>query len=138
MSDPARDAATERAEYHLAALRRREEREATAAQALLDEFVSQCLSRGIAPIPLRARPWTGRGTYRTDRTGWYLRPDRSIGVDVDGRFLVLVVAPVALGRWRTVPVAPSSPALQVGRGARDGESIALTELLALRLDDPVR
>lgn len=138
MSDPAHATPAERAEYHLAAMRRREEREATAAQALLDDFVTECLSRGIAPVPLRARPWSGRGSYRTDRSGWYLRPDRSIGVDVDGRFLVLVVAPVALGRWRTVQVGPSRPALQVGRGARDGESIGLAELLALRLDDPVR
>lgn len=138
MPDPARDAAAERVEYHLAALRRREEREAAAAQALLDEFVAGCRSRGVAPVPLRACPWSGRGTYRTDRTGWYLRPDRSIGVDVDGRFLVLVVAPVTLGRWRTVPVEPSRPTLQVGRGARDGESIGLAELLDLRLDDPVR
>lgn len=32
-------------------------------------------------------------------------------------------------------ISPSEPPLQVGRGARDGESVELSELLRLRLDE---
>jgi hypothetical protein len=46
---------------------------------------------------------------------------------------VLSVPPVRLGRWRTVRVEPTPPLLQVGRGARDGESVALDALLEERL-----
>ena len=65
--------------------------------------------------------------------GWYLRRDRSIGVGLDGSFYVLLVAPVRFGRWRAVRVAPTPPPLQVGKGARDGESFDLGELLEMRL-----
>ena len=65
--------------------------------------------------------------------GWYLRRDRSVGVGLDGGYYVLVVSPQRFGRWRTVAVAPTPPSLQVGRGARDGESVTLAELLELRL-----
>jgi hypothetical protein len=54
-------------------------------------------------------------------------------VGVDGGFYVLVVAPERFGRWRTVRVDPTPPPLQVGRGARDGESVALDALLEMRL-----
>jgi len=37
-------------------------------------------------------------------------------------------------RLRGVTVEPQDPPLQVGRGARDGESIDLDALLARRLD----
>ena len=46
---------------------------------------------------------------------------------------MLVVAPMRFGRWTTVPVDPSPPPLQVGQGARDGESVALELLLEMRL-----
>lgn len=59
--------------------------------------------------------------------------DRSIGVGLDGSYYVLVVAPERFGRWRTVPLDPTPPPLQVGQGARDGESITLKNLLELRL-----
>ena len=81
-----------------------------------------------------ARPWSGTGRYRTDIVGWYLRRDRAIGVGEDGRYYVLVVAPERFGRWRTVHVEPTPPPLQTGRGGRDGDSVALDVLLAMRLD----
>jgi len=46
------------------------------------------------------------------------------------------VAPERFGRWRRVQVTPTPPPLQVGRGARDGESVALDVLLETRLHWP--
>jgi hypothetical protein len=123
----------ERAEYHAAAQRRRREQEAAEAQALVDRFVAQATQAGLATEELRARPWSGRGRYRTGVLGWYLRRDRSVGVGLDGGYYVLVVAPERFGRWRIVPVVASPPPLQVGQGARDGESAALEVLLEMRL-----
>jgi hypothetical protein len=121
------------AEYHVEAERRRREQESAEAQVLLDRFVEQATAAGLPTEELTARPWSGRGRYRTGVVGWYLRRDRSVGVGLDGGYYVLVVSPQRLGRWRTVAVAPTPPALQVGRGARDGESVTLAELLELRL-----
>ena len=128
-----RDERAERADYHVDAQRRRSEQESAKAQVLVDRFVAQATQAGLAPEELTARPWSGRGRYRTGVVGWYLRRDRSIGVGRDGRYYVLVVAPERFGRWRTVPLDATPPPLQVGQGGRDGESIALKNLLELRL-----
>ena len=122
-----------RADYHVEAQRRRSEQESAEAQVLVDRFVAQATQAGLAAEELMARPWSGRGRYRTGVAGWYLRRDRSVGVGLDGGFYVLVVAPERFGRWRTVRVDPTPPPLQVGKGARDGESVALDELLEMRL-----
>lgn len=123
----------ERAEYHVEAQRRHSEQESAKAQVLVDRFVERAQQAGLAPEELTARPWSGGGRYRTGVVGWYLKPDRSIGVGVDGSYYVLVVAPVRFGRWRRVALEATPPPLQVGRGARDGESVALEELLEMRL-----
>lgn len=123
----------ERADYHVEAQRRRSEQESVKAQELLDRFVARAEQAGLRTEELTARPWSGRGRYRTGVVGWYLRADRSVGVGVDGRYYLLVVPPQRLGRWRTVRVEPTPPPLQVGKGARDGESIALDVLLEKRL-----
>ena len=81
-------------------------------------------------------PFPERGRYRTGIVGWYLLRDRSVGVGTDGRYYVLLVPSVPLGRWRTVSVGPTPPPLQVGKGARDGESAALDEVLEKRLLRP--
>ena len=127
------DERAERADYHVEAQRRRSARESAKAQVLVDRFVAQATQAGLATEELTARPWSGRGRYRTGVVGWYLRRDRSIGVGLDGSYYVLVVAPERFGRWRTVALDPTPPPLQVGQGARDGESIALKKLLELRL-----
>ncbi len=137
MSEDADERRAERAaqaDYHVAAQRRRDEQESAKAQVLLDRFVAQATEAGIATEELTARPWSGRGRYRTGVVGWYLRHDRSLGVDVDGRYYLLVAVPRWFGRWRTVPLEPTPPPLQTGRGGRDGESVALDALLALRLE----
>jgi hypothetical protein len=123
----------ERAGHHRAAHEGRRERESARAQVLVDRFVADALRAALPTEKLTARPWSGRGRYRTGLVGWYLRSDRSIAVDVDGGYHRLVVAPVRLGCWRTVRLAPARPPLLVGEGARDGESIELAVLLQMRL-----
>jgi hypothetical protein len=125
----------EQAEYRVAALRRQREREATKAQALIDAFVEEATRVGLPTEELTARPWSGSGSYRTGVTGWFLRRDRSIGIDTEGRFYILVVPPQRFGRWRTVSIEPTLPPLQPGQGARDGETASLGTLLKLRLSD---
>ncbi len=115
------------------AKQQRSEQESAEAQVLIDRFVAEATKAGLPTTELTARPWSGRGRYRTGVQGWYLRRDHSIGVGHDGRYYLLATPPVLLGRWRTVPVEPTPPTLEVGRGARDGESIDLKDLLELRL-----
>ena len=136
--DPARRRAerAEQAQYHVEAQRRRSEQDSARAQVLVDRFVAAATEAGLATQELTARPWSGRGRYRTGVVGWYLRRDRSVGVSRDGGYYVLVVAPERFGRWRGVTVPPTPPPLQVGQGARDGESVTLDELLQLRLSRP--
>jgi hypothetical protein len=126
----------EGADYHVAAQRRQREREAVEAQRLIDAFVEEATRAGVTPEQLTARPWSGRGTYRTQVRGWFLRRDRSIGVDTEGRFYVLVVPPQRFGRWRTISIEPTLPLLQPGQGAGDGETASLKTLLQLRLTWP--
>src|SRR5689334_23694755 len=127
----AEDAARRRAEvsematFHVEAQRRRDEQESAKAQVLIDRFVAQATETGLPTEELTARPWSGRGRYRTGAVGWYLLRNRSVGVGTDGSYYELLVPPVPLGRWRTVQVQPTPPPLQVGKGARDGESFAL-------------
>lgn len=119
---------------HQAALDRRRAAESTQAQGLLDEFIGTLRDRGVEPVDLRARV-NGRSAYRTGLSGWYLRANRALAVDTDGRFFILDTAPTPLGRLRGVALSPAPPPLQVGVGARDGESMSLSELLALRLNE---
>ncbi|CAN5409890.1 hypothetical protein BH10ACT10_BH10ACT10_14440 [soil metagenome] len=136
--DPAQRRAdrAEAAQAHAEAQRLRRERESAEAQVLVDRFVERATQAGLPTEELTSRPWSGRGRYRTGITGWYLRRDHSVGVGPDGAYYVLVVSPERLGRWRTVSVAPTPPPLQVGQGARDGESVALDVLLEMRFEWP--
>jgi len=123
----------EAADAHAAAAERARQRDVVAARELLAAFVAEVRRRGVPPEPLQA---TAQGRrYRTGLTGWYLRRDGSLGVDVDGAFYVLAVQPSLRGLLRGVRLEPGDPPLQVGRGARDGEAIDLRDLLARRLTD---
>jgi hypothetical protein len=130
----AEDDKAQRAAYHVEAARRRRAAESAKAQVLLEGFVREARARGLTTCELLARPWNGRGRYRTGRIGWYLKRDHSIGVDTEAAYYLLVVAPERFGRWRGVAVAAADPPLQVGEGARDGESAPLAEFLRLRLE----
>jgi len=120
-------------EAHAAAQRRAEEAASERARPLLADFVRRAREQGLAPGPLRARAYSGSATYRTPLRGWYLQPNGPLAVGEDGAFYVLTAAPGWSGRWRGVEVEPSAPPLAVGRGARDGESMPLQELLERRL-----
>lgn len=141
--NPDPDAAERRAErdavfaHHVEAQRRREELEAAKAQVLIDRFVERARQTGLATEELTARPWSGGGRYRTGVPGWYLKTNQSVAVGTDGGYYVLVVAPERFGRWRTVPIERTPPTLQVGKGGRDGDSVALDVLLELRFDWPL-
>ena len=120
---------------HAAALEQRKASETAQARVLLAEFVEKLKAQGVEPEPLRA-PVAGTSTsYRTNVTGWYLRRNRSLGVDPDGNFYILATQPSAKSRLAGVRLFPSDPPLIVGLGARDGESMPLKDLLALRLDE---
>jgi hypothetical protein len=124
----------ETARAHADRLTRKREQESGRARQLLRDFVEEARRRGIAPRPLLARAGDGPPTYRTGLEGWYLTRDGAVGVGVDGEYYLLASPRSLKARLTGVSVRPSDPPLQVGAGGRDGESIALDALLALRLE----
>jgi hypothetical protein len=120
-------------EAHARAQQRAEAAESDRARPLVADFVRRAREHGLEPGPLRARAYSGSATYRTGLRGWYLQPTGPLAIGEDGEFYVLIAAPGLSARLRGVSVAPSPPPLAVGRGARDGESMSLRELLEWRL-----
>ena len=112
-----------------AALDRQRGVEIAKARTLIADFVSAMRARGVPPVPLRARVPGRRVTYRTGHTGWYIRQNRSLAIGARGEFYILDVPASLRSRLFGATVQPSDPPLVVGRGARDGESIDLAELL---------
>ncbi|NUR31774.1 MAG: hypothetical protein HOV83_39035 [Catenulispora sp.] len=106
--------------------------EAAEARALIADFVAR--AGDLTPVRLKARPYSGGGRYRTNVTGWYIHPDESMAIGVDGGFYLLTVVPSITARLRGATVEPQEPLLIIGRGAKDGESISLKELLRRRLE----
>jgi hypothetical protein len=106
------------------------------AQKLIDDFIAQAQAAGLAPVPLKARTYTGK-IVRTNRAGWYLRNDGSVAIGSDGSYLQLVIPSGVFDRFRRVSVAPSAPPLVVGKGGRDGESGELSFFLARALNGEV-
>jgi hypothetical protein len=136
MSDPQEWARRRRdaAQAQAARLARVRAAETARAREVVLGFVAEAGRRAIPPVPLLARAGDGRPTCRTGLVGWYLKRDGSLGVTTDGEYYHLVI-PVSLkARLLGVTLEPTDPPVQVGAGARDGESIALDRLLALRLD----
>ncbi len=107
------------------------------ATAILREYVERFETAGIAPRPLRALPFKGSGTIRTPLHGWYLKQDRTIGIDTRARYFILRADGGLLTRLRGAEIEPVDAPLVVGRGGRDGETFDLRELLEMRLKDPV-
>ena len=124
----------EAAAAHAAALEARKAGETAQARELLVAFVAELKTRGVEPEDLRAQVVGTTTSYRTGLTGWYLRKNRSLGVDQDANFYILAVPASLKSRLTGVHLSPSDPPLVVGQGARDGESMPLAQLLALRLD----
>jgi len=106
--------------------------ESQQAQRLIDGFVTEMKSRGVAPEPLRATLFTGQ-SVKTDQRGWYLRKNHSLAIGEDGAYYVLTVPGGLRERLSGVRLQPSPPPLVVGRGGRDGESGSLSDFLAWRL-----
>ena len=107
--------------------------ESLQAQKLIDGFVAEARKRGLPTEPLRATLLTGQ-SVRTDKTGWYLRKNRSLAIGEDGGYYVLTVPGGLRERLSGVKLQPSPPPLVVGKGGRDGESGSLTDFLRWRLD----
>lgn len=128
-SDARGDAALRKAE----ALARREAGESRQAAELIALFVADAQAAGITPEVLTARSYDGGSRYRSNVTGWYLKHDRSVGVDADGEFYVLTAPARFLSRFTGATVAPSPPPLELGKGGRDGESMPIATALAKRL-----
>ena len=108
------------------------------ATAIIRAAIEQFRAAGIAPIPLRAKPYTGSGSIRTALEGWYLKQDQSLAVDAEGRYYVMRVEGGLRARLQGSSPEPTLAPLVVGRGARDGDTFHLEDLLQMRLEDPVR
>lgn len=119
------------------ALHAAREAEHEQATAMIREAVARYQQAGIPAVPLRARPYRGGGSIRTSLTGWYLKRDRSLAVDSEGRYYVMRVDGGLLSRLQGATPEPVPAPLVVGRGARDGDTFGLEELLEMRLQDPV-
>jgi hypothetical protein len=116
-----------------------EQAESREAQRLIDDFVREAGERGIAPEPLRATLFDGHAV-RTDKTGWYLRKNKSVAVGDDGAYYVLTVPGGLRERFSGAKLRATPPPLEVGRGGRDGETGDLADFLRWRLErgnDPV-
>ena len=123
----------EAAEAHADRMARTRAAETLRAREMIHAFADEARRRGLTPRPLLARAGDGKPTYRTGLVGWYLTRDGSLGVTTAGDYYSLA-SPVSLrARLFGVTLQPIDPPLQVGAGARDGESIALEVLLAMRL-----
>ncbi|GAA4416565.1 hypothetical protein GCM10023169_11610 [Georgenia halophila] len=106
-------------------LDRRRRAENERARAMLTAFVAAAERSGPEPEPLRLQDYNGRGTARTDVSGWYLRRDRTVAVGTDGQFYILTGKLSLADRLRGAEVAPSDPPLVIGASGKDGDSIAL-------------
>jgi hypothetical protein len=125
-----RDAADER----LAALDRRKAAETQQAAEHVAAFVEQARAHNLPTTRLRAGSLNGRTTYKTALEGWYLKRNRTLAIGVDGNFYIMSASPSLTARVTGVVVHPSDPPLVVGAGGRDGESMPIAEILALRLE----
>jgi hypothetical protein len=108
--------------------------ETTRAREMILAFVDRAGRRGLTAGPLLARAGDRKPTYRTGLVGWYLSRDGSLGVTTEGDYYILSAPPSVKRRLLGVTLQPTDPPLQVGAGARDGESIALGVLLDMRLN----
>lgn len=104
-------------------------RESAEASAFLLQFVQSAREAGLPSEPLMARGYGGKGSAKTSLKGWYLKADRSLGVDTDGNYYILTKDLSLLDRVRGVMLKPTAPPLTLGKGGRDGESMDLTAKL---------
>lgn len=96
-------------------------RESAAAQVLIDEFIAKAREVGLEPQPLRATLLTGQ-SVKTDKSGWYLRRNRSLAIGEDGGYYVLTIPGGLAERIRGAKLSRTPPPIYVGAGGRDGET----------------
>jgi len=128
-----RDERREAADAQASRAARQRADEVARARELVAGFVAEALRRGLETSPLQVRAGDSQTTYRSGLLGWYLRRDGSLGVTEDGEMYVLTSPRSLRARVSGVHLDPIEPRMQAGIGARDGESVALTTLLELRL-----
>ena len=107
--------------------------ESVKAQALIDQFLIDAAAAGMTPEPLRAMLFDGP-SVKTDKTGWYIRKNRSVAVGADGSYYVLTVPGGLKERLRGVRLQASPPPLEIGKGGRDGESGPMADFLRWTLE----
>lgn len=103
-------------------------REAKAAQIMIDDFIAKAHAQGLSPVPLKATTLDGH-VVKTDRSGWYIRQNKSLAIDVDGSYHSLTVPGGWVERFKGVKLKGDQPSLSVGKGGRDGETGTLKEFL---------
>ncbi|MDO4792444.1 MAG: hypothetical protein Q3999_08190 [Buchananella hordeovulneris] len=110
--------------------RLQQEQAARTAQArqLIARFLTAAERHCIQPQSLRLTGYNGTSA-RTNLRGWYLRLDRTVGIDTAGNFYVLTAPLSLLDRFRTQRPVPCDPPLVIGLGGRDGDSIELRAAL---------
>ena len=79
--------------------------EAERAKVLIDEFLVSVKAAGLAPQPLKATTLDGH-VVKTDKVGWYLRTNKSLGLDAEGNYYVLTVPGGFMERLRGVKLTP--------------------------------
>ena len=121
------------ADEHIAAIDRRKAAETAQAAEHVAAFVREAKQRQLSTTRLRAGSQNGRTTYRTQLEGWYIKRNQTLAIGVDGQFYILSAPASITARVTGVVVHPSDPPLIVGAGGRDGESMPIADLLALRL-----
>jgi hypothetical protein len=131
--EPGLNPREERIIAHARALANAKAAESRQASELLKGFVARANASGIPATRLRARSYSGTTRYKTNIEGWYLRRDLSVGVDLQGHFYVLSTPSSLAARVTGVTLTPSDPPMELGRGARDGESMPLADALERRL-----
>ena len=134
-----REKASLNAAHQRSELERKRRVQSDQARAMIAEFVRAAVAAEVPTRRFVARSYGGGSNYRTSVDGWYLRKNESVGVGTDGEFYVLTVQGSLMARLRGAELTPSDPPLVLGQGARDGESIDLSEALdrALHPERPV-
>ena len=107
--------------------------ESAKAQVLVDMFLTEARAAGLKPESLQATLFDGK-TVKTDKSGWYIRKNRSLAVGDDGAFYILTVPGGWKERIRGVRLQSSPPPLEIGKGGRDGESGPLADFLRWTLE----
>lgn len=125
-----RRAAAERARM----LAKRQRAENERAAGIIELFLDVAHTEGLESQPLIIQGHGG-GSARTKLHGWYLRADRTVAIDTEGRFYVLSQRLSLKDRVLGATPTPEPPPMTIGEGGRDGDIIPLRFALDRLLPD---